>query len=115
MPLPSALPSHLSTPWQSRIETDAFGTGSALSSLVTQTREASRPHLKWAARFVTRADVCTYAGLCSPRRDAPRMALSSSTMYTPEFLRGMPSLEGLCAAGFRHREVLDRCSHIGQI
>jgi len=79
MPRSSVLPCQMRLPLQSRIETSAPATGPAVSRAVTQTSEDSRPHLKWAARFVTRAVVGTYRGAGFPRRWVPRMRLSSST------------------------------------
>jgi hypothetical protein len=60
--------------------TSASATGSPLSRLVTQTREDSRPFLRCADMLVTRAADDTYIGRGFPRRAAPRIGLSISTM-----------------------------------
>ncbi|OPY92125.1 MAG: hypothetical protein A4E73_01442 [Syntrophaceae bacterium PtaU1.Bin231] len=62
-----------------------------MSRAVTQTSEDSRPHLKWAARFVTRAAAGTYSGAGLARRCLPRMRLSISTTWKPGFSSGIPT------------------------
>src|SRR5213596_1545033 len=78
-PCASVAPFQSARPLQSNTVTWAARTGWALSSVVTQTSELARPHLKWAARLVTRAPAGTYMGLGLPRRAAPSRALSIST------------------------------------
>ncbi len=78
-PFSSVFPCQSLLPLQSRTERDAPGTGAPVSRAVTQTSEDSRPHLKWAARFVTSAAAGTYRGAGRASRCRPRMRLSSST------------------------------------
>jgi len=79
IPLASVFPCQSTFPEEFRTITLASSTGSPLSSVVTQTIEDSLPHLKWAARFVTRAAAGTYIGSSAPSRAEPRMRLSIST------------------------------------
>jgi hypothetical protein len=58
-PSASVVPVASVLPVQSVTETRAPATGSAPSSVVTQTRDASRPHLRCTDRFVTSAAVGT--------------------------------------------------------
>ncbi len=78
-PFSSVFPCQSLLPLQSRTERAAPGTGAPVSRAVTQTSEDSRPHLKWAARFVTSAAAGTYRGAGRASRCRPRMRLSSST------------------------------------